>query len=327
MRFADLFESIILESNVVNATQRFSIHYPNEQGINITHPFVPMTLMERIEWWIDRETKDPRIQKWTKTVLYKWVLNGCPGIETVQDCFPDDEKTILHFMPMHEYIDGLLSDEIWGEGPEKRPNPEIEEYWSDFIYNQLPNWCKKPDAVVDIMFDAWAIDEFPMTEIIDYLKALAAANDPMINRLDRMSVLQALRSSWIWHNQKMKAAGPDKEGVDFKPIMHFKDGYVIVQLLTPKSLDNESAAMGHCIGKGSYDDKVQSGSTKLFSLRDKENKPHATLEVSDGKVKQIKGTKNGAVATKVHDHIYRFLLTKGLVLAGDHDKIGLERDK
>ena len=48
--------------------------------------------------------------------------------------------------------------------------------------------------------------------------------------------------------------------------------------LLDKTLKNEGDMMGHCVG--GYTDEVASGDTKIFTLRDKSNKPHATVEMN-----------------------------------------------
>jgi len=48
--------------------------------------------------------------------------------------------------------------------------------------------------------------------------------------------------------------------------------------LLDKTLKNEGDMMGHCVG--CYTDEVASGNTKIFTLRDKSNKPHATVEMN-----------------------------------------------
>ena len=45
-----------------------------------------------------------------------------------------------------------------------------------------------------------------------------------------------------------------------------------------KMLKNEGDMMGHCVG--CYTDEVASGNTKIFTLRDKSNKPHTTVEMN-----------------------------------------------
>lgn len=71
-------------------------------------------------------------------------------------------------------------------------------------------------------------------------------------------------------------------------------GWYVVRLLTPRALDNESAAMQHCVGHGTYDDKVLKGKVIILSLRDPQNKPHVTIEVDarTNSVVQIRGKQN-----------------------------------
>jgi Leucine-rich repeat (LRR) protein len=70
------------------------------------------------------------------------------------------------------------------------------------------------------------------------------------------------------------------------------DGFYLVRLMTPEALDLESASMQHCIGHGAYDEQLTDGATIFYSLRDRFGKPHATLEVEDGWLKQCQGKQN-----------------------------------
>lgn len=76
----------------------------------------------------------------------------------------------------------------------------------------------------------------------------------------------------------------------------------IVRLHTPHALDYESEKMKHCVGRGGYDNKVKSGKSRIYSLRDYcedgEWLPHATIEYVDGEVKQVKGYNNREVAAE-----------------------------
>ena len=65
---------------------------------------------------------------------------------------------------------------------------------------------------------------------------------------------------------------------------------------------------------------------QLYSLRDKNNSPLATIEVRNNIVRQIKGHDNNEVTKKVHKHVYQFILSKGFQIAADHKNIGLERE-
>lgn len=64
----------------------------------------------------------------------------------------------------------------------------------------------------------------------------------------------------------------------------YPDGWSIQRLNTPKSLQDEGNAMGHCVG--GYWPGVQNGSSAIYSLRDHHNEPHVTIEVKP-KVHQL----------------------------------------
>ena len=75
--------------------------------------------------------------------------------------------------------------------------------------------------------------------------------------------------------------------------------YKWVQLITKKDCKEEGSFMGHCIGNSSHSTRISSGSSVGFSLRDKFNKPHITIEARVDKNNKIdnifefKGTANG----------------------------------
>jgi hypothetical protein len=81
-------------------------------------------------------------------------------------------------------------------------------------------------------------------------------------------------------------------------VMEFPKGYRLVRLMSPQALDVESAFMQHCIGHGSYDTRVVDGTGEYYSLRDRSNRPHATLELTmsdEGRyLEQLRGKQNVA---------------------------------
>jgi len=75
--------------------------------------------------------------------------------------------------------------------------------------------------------------------------------------------------------------------------------YKWVQLLTKKDCKEEGSFMGHCIGGSSHSTRISNGNSVAFSLRDKFNKPHITIEAridkdnNIGNIFEFKGTANG----------------------------------
>lgn len=114
-------------------------------------------------------------------------------------------------------------------------------------------------------------------------------------------------------------------------VMKLTDGMEIVQLTTPEALDYESEYMGHCVGKGSYDEDVKKGTVKIYSLRDADSMPHATFEVRTNNktpkdtIYQCKGKGNKAPVERYVPYIQEFVKAKDFDILGDSQNIGLIR--
>jgi hypothetical protein len=112
-----------------------------------------------------------------------------------------------------------------------------------------------------------------------------------------------------------KAAQAQTEG-DIKTVLDFGDGYKIVELLTQNALKLEGPKMGHCVGGGAYDDGVEKGTTKIFSLRDKNNEPHVTFEADIAKntLKQCKGKEDKPAVALYMPYVEAFVRQCGFKL-------------
>ncbi|AQU89227.1 hypothetical protein B0W47_16735 (plasmid) [Komagataeibacter nataicola] len=120
--------------------------------------------------------------------------------------------------------------------------------------------------------------------------------DPKLaGRIDRISWKDAQTHQKKWHDGLAKKAeklsefrgNPD----DVTPILNYEGGFQWVKLETPEAKDFEGNAMGNCVGRGGYDDKT------IFSLRDKDNFPHVTVEYDEytKTIQQMKCKGNSAV--------------------------------
>ena len=108
-----------------------------------------------------------------------------------------------------------------------------------------------------------------------------------------------------------------------EPVMDLRDGMHIVQLTTPEALDFESEYMGHCVGKGYYDNEIKRGSVKIYSLRDENGEPHATFEVHGNKIEQCKGKQDKAPVAKYRPYVQEFVRAQKFDIDGDAKNIGL----
>ena len=141
-----------------------------------------------------------------------------------------------------------------------------------------------------------------LDEIHDFFRAHTLDN-PNYN-LGTKSFDEAYEDSNEWHRaMTQRGSGKfylpferDESGqlIDEKIVHRFEDGSMIVRVEDTNDLDVEGSFMHHCVG--SYAKQVEFGYCTIYSLRDKFNRPEATIEVDrSGDVKQIKGPSNSAI--------------------------------
>lgn len=113
----------------------------------------------------------------------------------------------------------------------------------------------------------------------------------------------------------------------FATVKTFPDGAKIVRLLTPQALDAESAQMGHCVGHGAYDAKLEKAVCNFFSLRSPSGKARATLEVNTfhNALIQCRGRQNQAPIPKYTPYIRDFVDEQQLRLNESPMMTGLVR--
>lgn len=157
--------------------------------------------------------------------------------------------------------------------------------------------------------------ETDIRHIHDWLASALSEKDEWLTRTDEKgrprkltkmhSIDQLLAEADKAFSKKMqtaKAKAPAVSGLpdDEKVEMELSEGYSLVKMLSPQALDRETAVMQHCVGLGGYDSHTSSKKYALFSLRDRFNKPHATLEVDVERraLLQIRGKQNAIPTAK-----------------------------
>lgn len=108
-------------------------------------------------------------------------------------------------------------------------------------------------------------------------------------------------------------AGSALTSTDIKWTASLGDDLHIVQLLSAAALDEETAVMGHCIGLGSYDLRVEGDQRRFsyWSVRNDDGVPLATIEVREGIVRQFSGRGNTAPARGVREAVERNMESLG----------------
>jgi len=147
-------------------------------------------------------------------------------------------------------------------------------------------------------------DQTEVEHIIDYL-----ASDKRPKRLSKMSYEQAKSNTEKWNKALIKKGKNiiEKED-DVELIKDFGDGFKVVKLVGKAAYEREGALMRHCCA--SY----YGLNKEVYSLRDKNNIPHCTIE----KDQQIKGKGNGEVSPKYIGYIVEFLESIGMMV-GDNE--------
>jgi len=184
-------------------------------------------------------------------------------------------------------------------------------------------------------------------QVIDWLNAMTAENTaPNL----RMTWEEAVEAQHEWHRDIARQSRVTELTADqmlgVVSIMEFDDGFRWVDVQTEVCLQHEGTVMGHCVGQGGYTQGVSDSTTKILSLRDANNNPHATIEgVSenpiyinkemlnspqadlfvdnaleksfvDMSISQIKGKENRAVVRKYRDYVQEFLTKFGITEYG-----------
>jgi hypothetical protein len=168
------------------------------------------------------------------------------------------------------------------------------------MFNDYPEWSKE-----------WAKKRFYenknknkqkyINDIRDWLYSL---DDKMQNKLYKITWEQAIEHQKKWHlllaSKTKKIKNFEGRPDDILKIEECHD-YNWVEITTAEGLDFEGNAMGHCVGNGYYD----SFKNIIYSLRDKNNFPHITLEFDskNKKLIQIKGKGNQEPNIKYYQHI------------------------
>lgn len=117
----------------------------------------------------------------------------------------------------------------------------------------------------------------------------------------------AQRASEEWHRTLADKQGESTGEYETKNVVFdYGNGYTMVEV-PAQDLDTEGDYMGHCVGGDDYEKMVKSGECTIYSLRDKENRPRVTTEVSnDGTVVQVQGRGNKKPADKYHAMLHQF---------------------
>jgi len=115
----------------------------------------------------------------------------------------------------------------------------------------------------------------------------------------------------IQNEKDMEAVVKSHQGLEVIAI-YPRHNVQAVRLLTKEALAYEGNKMNHCVA--TYSSAIEKGKTTIYSIRDygdeqTEFVPHATIEYKDGKIKQIKGYRDGFVDCDYIEETRQFLMS------------------
>jgi hypothetical protein len=116
------------------------------------------------------------------------------------------------------------------------------------------------DHLVDIVREGGAL--------LHQLRANNAAGLPDVNQMDLREFEEWLME-WKRENRAAEGRG--------EVVYEWPDGWTVQRLRNSEQCQWEGDEMGHCVG--GYGQRVESGDTLIYSLRDRRGEPHATLEI------------------------------------------------
>jgi len=197
----------------------------------------------------------------------------------------------------------------------KTDKPKVKKYIksnirryliNDFKANKLtkapvnaPQWLKDSITKGEEVFtlDLSSKDKQVFNHWIDYLNTLPENKD-----LSKISIPQLITHVKEWEESFAKNKADEEDGIE--DIHIYNNKFKWVKVFGKNSLNREGNLMNHCVG--SYYNKVSKGDTIIFSLRDSNNRPHVTIELTNNRIEQIKG-KNNEPALKYIKYIVDFL--------------------
>ena len=136
-----------------------------------------------------------------------------------------------------------------------------------------------------------------LPSVMDWVTAL----HPDLTGLDWHDVLLA---SQTWHRRFVQA-GFGSPCAPALVVLRWPDGWTLQRLTEKKDFAREGTSMGHCIGgpdrgrgvrdgESSYWQSARDDVTRVFSLRDPDGRPQATVEMrAAGRVNQVQGPRDG----------------------------------
>jgi len=239
--------------------------------------------VERELYKIAVHTNHPEAVRWAMSVARNYLLSGLPEKDSVQN--------FRVYTTKPKGADAILM-----------PKPSA-----------LPGWAKAALAKGEVLhyFDPVQVQRRGVWQavktIIQWFNSFPK-DDKRLRRIDRIGFEAAAYGAAMWRshlNANIWFFVKDKP----KTIRTYEEGFHWVRLSTQLHFEREGKLMNHCVGGYGYFLRFQQGQTEYFSLRDDQNSPHITLELSKPTrtVLQCKGNSNRKPEPQYQRFLRRFI--------------------
>jgi len=244
-----------------------------------------------------------------------------------------------------------MEEKVYEYLTEKEDSPYFEkvtainvndEYWLTNAIDKKEDVYLFDEAQIPAQFheDLQNIKDYLYSSAVNYINKTLVKKSPLVSidvlkqHPEHKTFVLTLSKANKWHEQiarknaehEMKADEKQALIKDTRFIADLGDGFTAVRLMTEGALDKESEYMRHCVGDGDYDKGVESGEIQIYSIRDKDGEPHATIEIKDNKILECKGKTNRAVVDKYMPYVRKFVIEQQFDLAHDFKNMGFCKD-
>ncbi len=236
----------------------------------------------------------------------------------------DNWLKVLHDFGVDKRVDNYLLANLKKYIINDLEDRDFSPYSS--VKSSDPQWLKTAIERGDKLYTFKPSDKFrnEVIHLIDYLKSedspktftnfpikdafKKAKNwmpeDAEVN-LDDIDDIEELTDNEKDSLRKRLEKSKEDIGTDIKVHKTYPDNYFWAEVISPTSRTREGLLMKHCLRDINY------ASSRIFSLRDPSNLPHATVEVKDKTtINQIKGVSNGPIKGKYQKKIIEFMKNK-----------------
>ena len=186
--------------------------------------------------------------------------------------------------------------------------------------NVTEEWAKKGGLegnLISINIDSDFKNK--IKHVVDYLSYLNLQNNNQQKDFSRLNVDDAIKQSIDWVNSQKKVED-DINGR--KTILSYEDSFYFVEINSEQAIDYEGSQMNHCLALY-HKQNILNGKKIAFSLRDKNNKPHATIMYNPEtyNIEEIKGVSNSILKPVYQEYIADFLNDFPFKTISDYDYI------